>query len=559
MKAVKIKNVRSLGIQKTKDITVDSDEHLFFANGIAVSNSHAVSYAMFSAWQLYLKAYYFPEFMCCLLMRTPRTKEDKKGQSLLDMRVKYARRQGLKILPPDINTSEDNFSLKDGGIRFGLGGLKGISSASEEIVKHQPYKSFDDFIGKVNKTILHKGRVENLILAGCFDCFCKDDNVYGYREELFNYYKRSQKKKENANQQFFDFFQEIVENDESYVVFSEEELIKKEVEMLGMELVDDLRQKYALYLKEHPEVKTIREVKEKGTKYPFVFCAVKSYYCFTSKKNVDWCKVQLTDGVYEAGLLLSKMKFESRKKYFQKRNVLVLPAVVSDNGYDYFLNEKEDIKIVKDIDKSDVEVKKTISGNASIKPREASDSELVVEPKRIVAKDKLTEKLNSSFNHCLKQGEAGEDYISDVIFPKVSIVNFEKMPVEKQNTYGDFKVEMEWGDVMYIEIKTDKYETGNFFIETESCEQTNNKGWLYKYDKVDNIFYHFPNDRNRLFSFSFQKFKKWCLDDKNIFKYKKVEEKKSGEDKTVGRLLPIGDALKQDWLREWDWKEERFK
>jgi DNA polymerase-3 subunit alpha len=81
-----------------------------------------------------------------------------------------ARRMGINILPPDINISGQSFVPDGKNIRFGLGGIKNVSGVSlESIMANRPYKSFIDFVNRVDVSKVNKRVQKNLIMAGCFD------------------------------------------------------------------------------------------------------------------------------------------------------------------------------------------------------------------------------------------------------------------------------------------------------------------------------------------------------------------------------------------------------
>lgn len=80
---------------------------------------------------------------------------------------------GLALHAPDINTSEEYFSVYEGAIVFGLLGIKGVGEqAAHDIVAertHGKYKSFIDFLDRVDLHTVNKKNLEVLIQTGCFD------------------------------------------------------------------------------------------------------------------------------------------------------------------------------------------------------------------------------------------------------------------------------------------------------------------------------------------------------------------------------------------------------
>ena len=144
------------------------DEMIDFAK-YAFNKSHAAAYAVVSYQTAWLK-YYFPvEYMAALMT------------SVIDNPLKvseyiYACRQmNIKILPPDINKGEANFSVDGGDIRYGLAAIKSIGRpVIKAIVEDREelglFQNLEDFITRLSaKNILNKRTIENLIKAGALD------------------------------------------------------------------------------------------------------------------------------------------------------------------------------------------------------------------------------------------------------------------------------------------------------------------------------------------------------------------------------------------------------
>jgi DNA polymerase-3 subunit alpha len=182
--------------------------------GYGFNKSHAASYAMVAYWSLWLKTHFPVQFMVALLNFTDMTKKDKRGNSVLKKYIQYAKKLGVIIAPPDINTSEDSFTLEGNMIRWGLGMIKNLGKAgANEVVSKRPFESFPDFCNKVEKRKCNKSKVMALIKSGAFDCF-------GDREFLINQYL-GEIRKEKAYE---------------YVHFDQSERKQAEEELLGMPL-----------------------------------------------------------------------------------------------------------------------------------------------------------------------------------------------------------------------------------------------------------------------------------------------------------------------------------
>ena len=137
----------------------------------AFNKSHATCYAWVSYQTGYLKAHYPAEFfaanMSCNLNNM-----DEIAKLMED-----CRRSKIKVLGPDINESDTEFTVnKAGAIRFGMGGVKGVGpNVINEIIKIRekdgPFKDFFDFVERVPNTVLNRKVLESLICAGAFDSF----------------------------------------------------------------------------------------------------------------------------------------------------------------------------------------------------------------------------------------------------------------------------------------------------------------------------------------------------------------------------------------------------
>ncbi len=135
------------------------------------NKSHAAGYAVISYWTAYLKAHYLPEFATANLSAEMHANDSQKK---IDRLIRALRREGLRVLPPDINESEYRFRLLEtGDILFGLGAIKGVGrSAVDEILKVRqlrPFESFEDFLQRAPRRAANKKVVEQLIKAGAFD------------------------------------------------------------------------------------------------------------------------------------------------------------------------------------------------------------------------------------------------------------------------------------------------------------------------------------------------------------------------------------------------------
>ena len=136
----------------------------------AFNKSHATCYAWVSYQTGWLKAHYPAEFQAANLTKNLSNMDEIK--KIMD----DCKKNGIKVLNPDINESDSKFTVnKQGEIRFGLGGIKGFG---ENIVKailadreeNGPFADIFDFVERMSGVVNRKG-FEALLHSGAFDSF----------------------------------------------------------------------------------------------------------------------------------------------------------------------------------------------------------------------------------------------------------------------------------------------------------------------------------------------------------------------------------------------------
>ncbi len=163
-------------------------------SGYSFNKSHAAGYAILSYRTAYLKAHYPAEFLCANM--TAETHSQNFTEKIHEF-VNEARRWKIKVVPPDINRSEYRFTLlDDGSILFGLSAIKNVGEAAvDEIIRARekggPFKSFKNFLERIDSRKVNRKVVESLIKAGAFDSI--DPNRSKLLEILPDLYQRTQK------------------------------------------------------------------------------------------------------------------------------------------------------------------------------------------------------------------------------------------------------------------------------------------------------------------------------------------------------------------------------
>ena len=134
----------------------------------AFNRAHSAGYGMVSYWTGYLKANYPTEYMAALLTSV---RDDKDKSALY---LNECRRMGIKVLPPDVNESQSDYTPLGNDIRFGLTAIRNVGeNVVASIVANRTtsgrYESFGDFLTKVDANVCNKKTIESLIKGGAFD------------------------------------------------------------------------------------------------------------------------------------------------------------------------------------------------------------------------------------------------------------------------------------------------------------------------------------------------------------------------------------------------------
>jgi DNA polymerase-3 subunit alpha len=134
----------------------------------AFNRAHSAGYGVVSFWTAYLKANFPTEYMAALLTSV---RDDKDKSALY---LSECRRMGIKVLPPDVNESDAEYTPRGKDIRFGLAAIRNVGEgvvASVKVARTEKgaFSSFGDFLAKVDANVCNKKTIESLIKAGAFD------------------------------------------------------------------------------------------------------------------------------------------------------------------------------------------------------------------------------------------------------------------------------------------------------------------------------------------------------------------------------------------------------
>jgi len=168
MEELKVKFVEGASTNGVKPHVIETiwNNWLDFAN-YAFNKSHAAAYAYIAFQTAYLKAHYPVEFMAALL-----SLED--NPSKIPYFVDECKSMGIDVIPPNINKCENEFTVREKKILFGLRALKNVGSAAiNAMIKDRDefgeYKTIFEFCSRSDTMCVNKSVLESLIGSGAMD------------------------------------------------------------------------------------------------------------------------------------------------------------------------------------------------------------------------------------------------------------------------------------------------------------------------------------------------------------------------------------------------------
>jgi DNA polymerase-3 subunit alpha len=258
---------RFLSRAKEKGVNPDKAEEVFGQietfGRYGFNKAHSAAYAMIAFQTAYLKAHFQVEFMAAILTSEMSSTEDV---------VKYiaeCRKQGIEVLPPDINQSEMNFTAVEDKIRFGLAAVKNVGQGAIDSVlkvreENGAFKSLFDFCERVDHRKVNRRVVESLIKAGAFDSTgARRSQIMSVLDETLEVGQRTQKDRMNGQFTLFEAV-EMDSHDTIYPPFpeidewSESELLNYEKESLGFFITGHPLARYEPVLKKFANTNTLK-------------------------------------------------------------------------------------------------------------------------------------------------------------------------------------------------------------------------------------------------------------------------------------------------------------
>ncbi len=314
----------------------------------AFNKSHATCYAWVSYQTGWLKAHYPSEFQAANLSM------NKNNMAEIQAIMADCKKHRIKVLNPDVNESESNFTVnKNGDIRFGMGGMKGfganiVDAIVAEREANGSFKDIYDFSERM-AGIVNRKAMESLVYAGAFDSFGIERSRYfligsdglQFLDELLNYASVTKKNAEDDAASLFGDAEELkAEKPEPPAMVGEAdllELLKKEKDMVGMYLSDHPLKRYEFELETFTscrlsELDDLVTECEREHRQQKVFIAgfITSTEVKTSRTGKPFAKTTLEDfsGTYE--LALFGKDYETFMPYLTEHTAIYVEGEIKE-------------------------------------------------------------------------------------------------------------------------------------------------------------------------------------------------------------------------------------
>ena len=317
----------------------------------AFNKSHATCYAWVSYQTGWLKAHYPAEFQAANLTKNLSNMDEIK--KIMD----DCKKNGIKVLNPDINESDARFTVnKQGEIRFGMGGIKGfgdniVRAILAEREENGLFTDIYDFVERMSGVVNRKA-FESLLHAGAFDSFgiCRKQFVLPgkngdpFMDTLLRYGELYKKDSMESSISLFGEAEEMKpERPEIPAMVGEEDILEKlqyEKELVGMYLSAHPLDTYQFELENFTTCQLgelnalVSECEMKKTKMKVAVAGfiTKSEH-ITGQSGRPWSRTVIEDfgGSYE--LKLYGKDHEAYMSYMVQNNTIYIEGEIDEKYY----------------------------------------------------------------------------------------------------------------------------------------------------------------------------------------------------------------------------------
>lgn len=305
--------------------------------GYGFNKSHAAAYALTSYRCAYLKAHYPLEYLIALINAEVRSGANIKAQGKDEKNyckfLLEVEEMGFKLLPPDINYSDVYFSKEsDRCVRYGLLGIKNVGEAAAEFIvnlrnKTGKFKSFEDFLSRVNSREVNKRVIEALILSGSMDSLYKENPTLEEKCMLRKMFINKIEEKDKNKYKHQLLFSDTEQKPKVVEKFTEQEIFYHEHQLTE------------IYWSGHPLQKHLDEIKgviqysiselpleEQNVEVVGMITEIKK---FKTQSGQPWVKFILEDLTDEIEVVVYNKIYEESKDYIHKNSIVYVKGDIS--------------------------------------------------------------------------------------------------------------------------------------------------------------------------------------------------------------------------------------
>jgi DNA polymerase III subunit alpha len=332
MRAKFIEGATNRGVTDAKATEI-FDLMAYFA-GYGFPKAHSAAYAVISYQTAYLKANYPLEYLAALL-NNEAGNYDKVAAAVLDCHARE-----IEVLPPDVNSSEAGFSVREGKIRYGLAVIKNVGVRAIELLLNErrakgAFKSLLDLCVRVDPRELNKRVLESLIRSGATDNLGERGRLLASIDRVSDRAAQIINERESGQTSLFGMLPDADEMEDpsaglvsSMPPMPDDERLKGEKELLG------------LYLSDHPLRRIEQELHAKVDTYANqvtpdmedyevrIGGVIKSVRPIVTKSGKPMAFVQLEDLTATIEVIVFTRVFEERRELLLSDNVVIVRGKV---------------------------------------------------------------------------------------------------------------------------------------------------------------------------------------------------------------------------------------
>lgn len=302
----------------------------YFA-GYGFNKSHSAAYAIVAYQTAYLKAHYPVEFMAALLTSI------MDSADRIAFYIAECKRMGIAVLTPDVNESQENFTVSNGRIRFGLAAMKNVGKgAMQSIIEVRQaegaFTSLQDFCARVDLSQVNKRMIENLIKGGAFDSLEGNKRqLLAILDQCLEQGNEIRRSKASAQISLFDFAEETGLTSRydpislpDMAEYSRQELLAMEKQILGLYVSGHPLDDYQQVLHEKTSTTLAELTEDDDQKRIILGGMIDTFKINTTKRGDTMATCQFEDLTGSIDVLVFPKTFVRYREMIQKDAMVLI-------------------------------------------------------------------------------------------------------------------------------------------------------------------------------------------------------------------------------------------